>query len=514
MSSAHPLSARSGGILLHPTSLPGPYGIGDLGPAARTWVDALAAAGQTWWQILPLGPTGYGDSPYQCFSAFAGNPNLISPDLLAEEGAVSRDDLSALRLPDGPIDYARAGANKRSLIERAWATLRQGRAPLADDWERFRTEQAAWLDDYGLFMALKQAFGGGSWQAWPDRYRLRDPAALAEARRDLAGVADVCRFGQFLFFRQWDGLKDYARHRGVRVIGDMPIFLAEDSADVWVNPGLFLLDDDRRPRAIAGVPPDYFSATGQLWGNPLYDWPAHARTGFAWWTARLRAALRLVDLIRLDHFRGFEAYWEVPAGAPTAARGRWIRGPGRTFLRALDDALGGLPLIAEDLGLITPPVEALRREFALPGMRILQFAFGGAVEKRFLPHNFDNPTVVYTGTHDNDTTRGWFAGLTDAERSFTCRYLGHDGSAIAREMVRAAWASVAVLAVAPAQDLLDLGSEARMNTPGRADGNWRWRLPAGGLCPAAIDHLAELTSLYQRGPITKETTGDTEKGSP
>jgi 4-alpha-glucanotransferase len=494
-----PLSVRGAGILLHPTSLPGAYGIGDLGPAAHNWVDALAEAGQSWWQILPLGPTGYGDSPYQCFSAFAGNPNLLSPETVVEDGALLRKDLRALKLPKGPIDYPRVAVNKRSLVERAWEAFRSGRAAaLRDDWDRFRAGQTLWLDDYALFMALKQSLGGGSWITWPDRYRLREPAALTEAARHLAAIADVYRFEQFLFFRQWDRLKAHAHDRGIGVIGDMPIFLAEDSADVWANPSLFLLDEDRRPRSVAGVPPDYFSKTGQLWGNPLYNWLEHERTSFQWWKARMRSALRLVDLIRLDHFRGFEAYWEVPAGSPTAETGRWVKGPGRAFLLALRDDLGGLPLIAEDLGVITPEVDALRTEFGLPGMRILQFAFGGAVETRFLPHNFINPTVVYTGTHDNDTTRGWFAHLSDAERQFTCRYLDDDGSHIAWKMIRSAWASVAMLAIAPAQDLLDLASEARMNTPAVASGNWRWRLPGASLGKKRIERLGDMTALYQR----------------
>jgi len=497
--SPHPLSDRAAGVLLHPSSLPGPYGIGDLGPAAFAWVDALEAAGQGWWQVLPLGPTGYGDSPYQCFSAFAGNPNLLSPDELVEDGLLDAAEKSSFQLPPGPVDYSGVQQKKTALIGRAWAKFRSvPGSGLSGDWDRFRAENADWLEDFALFMALKSALGGGSWFDWPAPLRLRDPAALAAARKEYGRLADEHAFGQFLFFRQWEWLKGYARARGVRVIGDMPIFLAGDSADVWTNPDLFRLTADRRPLAVAGVPPDYFSATGQLWGNPVYDWAAHERTGFAWWAARVRAALRQVDLIRLDHFRGFEAYWEVPAGSATAETGKWVKGPGGRLLRALRDQLGGLPLIAEDLGVITPEVDALRLEFGLPGMRVLQFAFGGAVEARFLPHHFENPTVVYTGTHDNDTTRGWFDHLTPAERRFTCRYLDTEGSDIAWDMIRAAWASVAVLAVAPAQDLLGLGSEARMNFPGRAAGNWRWRLPAGGIGRPVVDRLADLTALFQR----------------
>jgi 4-alpha-glucanotransferase len=495
----HPLSARAAGVILHPTSLPGHYGVGDLGPAAYAWVDALAAAGQQWWQVLPLGPTGYGDSPYQCFSAFAGNPNLISPELLVEDGLLARNDLSAYELPDGPINYSAVRLKRKHLPHRAYFSFRNGAARrFESEWERFRSESASWLDDYSLFMALKQFYGGGSWSVWPEAERLREQTGLNDAGRELEPTIESHRFGQYLFTRQWNRLKEYAHSKGVHIIGDMPIFIAEDSADVWAHPELFRLDSDRRPAAVAGVPPDYFSATGQLWGNPLYEWDEHERSGFAWWVARVRHALRQVDLIRLDHFRGFEAYWEIPAGSPTAQTGRWVKGPGDRLLRALADQLGGLPLIAEDLGVITPEVDALRTAFGLPGMRILQFAFGGAVEVRFLPHNYENPTVVYTGTHDNETTRGWFDNLTETERLFACRYLDTDGKDIAWNLIRAAWSSVAALAVAPAQDLLGLGNEARMNRPGTASDNWRWRLPPEGIGRGVVDRLGELTALYGR----------------
>ncbi len=495
----YPLTARSSGVLLHPTSLPGPYGIGDLGPAAREWVDALALAGQRWWQVLPLGPTGYGDSPYQCFSAFAGNPLLVSPDDLVADGLLSRDDLAACRLPHGPIDYAAVSRNKAAMVAKAWKTFDKIGTVLVDEYDQFRTENAAWLEDYSLFLAIKQSGDGGSWLNWPKELRFRDPAALADGRHRVSPLDRVHAFGQFLFFRQWGKLRDYARSKNVLIIGDMPIFIAEDSSDVWANPDLFQLDADRRPRFVAGVPPDYFSATGQLWGNPLYDWDAHERTGFRWWVDRLRAAVAQVDLVRLDHFRGLEAYWEVPAEMPTAEKGRWAPGPGAKLLAALRDGLGGLPIIAEDLGVITPEVDALRLGFGLPGMRILQFAFGGAVEERFLPYAYVNPTVVYTGTHDNDTTRGWWDHtLTGAERLHARRFLNCDGSDVCWDMIRAAWASPALLAVAPAQDLLDLGTDARMNMPGRAGGNWQWRLPPDGLRPAVAHRLGELTALYGR----------------
>jgi 4-alpha-glucanotransferase len=495
-----PARPRSAGVLLHPTSLPGPYGIGDIGPRAHAWVDQLSRARQAWWQVLPLGPTGYADSPYQSFSAFAGNPNLLSPDALIESGLLRRSDLGAESFAAGEVDYARVIPFKRGLLQAAWEHFLTGPgASLREELETFCQQEAHWLVDFARFMALKDTYEGKSWQEWPKPWRVRAPGALAEADRDLSDAIGRHRFGQFLFFRQWNALKAYANSLGVRLIGDVPIFVAADSADVWANPELFLLDEQLRPRAVAGVPPDYFSPTGQLWGNPLYDWDAMRRTGYAWWVGRLGATLREVDVVRLDHFRGFQAYWEVPAGSPTAEGGRWVPGPGEELLSTLARELGTLPLIAEDLGVITPEVDSLRKRFGLPGMRILQFAFGGAVEERFLPHNFENPTVVYTGTHDNDTTRGWFDKVTPEERRFTLEYLGRDGSDTAWDLIRLAWASVAHWAIAPLQDVLALGSEARMNTPGRAGGNWRWRFSEDMLTPAALERLGALTTLYQRG---------------
>jgi 4-alpha-glucanotransferase len=495
-----PRGSRSAGVLLHPTSLPGPYGIGDIGPRAHAWVEQLSRARQAWWQVLPLGPTGYADSPYQSFSAFAGNPNLLSPDALIESGLVRRSDIKDESFASGEVDYARVIPFKRRLLEAAWERFLSGSgASLCEEWETFCQQEAHWLVDFARFMALKDAYEGKSWQEWPKAWRVQAPGALAEADRDLSDAIGRHRFGQFLFFRQWNALKAHANSLGVRLIGDVPIFVAADSADVWANPELFLLDEQHRPRAVAGVPPDYFSPTGQLWGNPLYNWDAMRRTDYAWWVARLRATLRQVDVVRLDHFRGFYAYWEVPAGSPTAEGGRWVPGPGEELLSTLERELGTLPLIAEDLGVITPEVDSLRKRFGLPGMRILQFAFGGAVEERFLPHNFENPTVVYTGTHDNDTTRGWFDRVTPDERRFTLEYLGRDGSDIAWDLIRLAWASVARWAIAPLQDVLSLGSEARMNTPGRAGGNWRWRFSEDMLTPATLERLGALTTLYQRG---------------
>ncbi|MCI0464727.1 MAG: 4-alpha-glucanotransferase [Gemmataceae bacterium] len=494
-----PRRTRWAGLLLHPTSLPGPYGIGDLGGEAYRWVDALVRMGQSWWQILPLGPTGYGDSPYQCFSAFAGNVYLLSPDLLVQDGLLRLGDLVEPPFPVERVDYGPVIRFKLAVLEEAWENFCDGAAPpLREPFEAFCAREAGWLEDYALFMAIKGAHGGVSWYEWSRELILRQPQALQAARQELVSAIGMHRFGQFLFFRQWRALKRYANERHVKLIGDVPIFISSDSADVWANPELFLLDSERRPRLIAGVPPDYFSATGQLWGNPLYDWEANRRTGYAWWIARLRATLEQVDLIRLDHFRGFEAYWEVPAGRPNAMEGRWVKGPGVDLFNPLRQALGGLPLIAEDLGLITPEVEALRDQLELPGMRILQFAFGGAPEDRFLPHNYERRTVVYTGTHDNDTTWGWYRGLGEGERHFLRRYLGRDASDVSWDLIRLAWASVADWALAPLQDVLNLGTEARMNYPGRPSGNWGWRFTHGQLHPGVIERLADLTHLYAR----------------
>jgi len=493
-------SLRASGVLLHPTSLPGRFGIGDLGPAASRWLDFLAGAGQRLWQVLPLGPTGYGDSPYQCFSAFAGNPNLVSPERLVEEGLLAAADLDAApAFPAERVDYGPVIEWKRALLARAYERFAAGAAPgLRDPYAAFRAAHAAWLDDFALFMALKDAHGGAPWTDWERGLVRREPAELVAAHDRL--VEDVERhcFRQFLFFRQWAALRDRARELGVQVVGDLPIFVAHDSADVWAHPGLFQLDERGNPTVVAGVPPDYFTRTGQLWGNPLYRWDVMRRDGYAWWTERLHAALELMDLVRLDHFRGFEACWEVPAGSPTAEHGRWVPGPAEHFFEVVRAALGALPLIAEDLGLITPPVVALRDWLELPGMRILQFAFDGDGRHPFLPHNYVRNCVAYTGTHDNDTALGWYATAPERERDFARRYLGVDGPGIAWGMVRAVHASVADRVVVPIQDLLELGPEARMNLPGRPDGNWGWRLREGQLGDALRDRLRGLTETFGR----------------
>jgi 4-alpha-glucanotransferase len=499
MTRSKSLSPRSAGLLLHPTSLPGPYGIGDLGPAARAWVDTLVRTRQTWWQVLPLGPTGYGDSPYQSTCTFAGNPLLISPDRLVEEGLLQRSDIKDPHLPADRVEYQPVTDFKRGLLKRAWDQFRSGAAQgYRGPFEEFCARHASWLDDFSLFLALKEENGNRSWTEWPQELVRREPGPLGAARGRLSDAIGQHRFHQFLFFRQWQDLRRYAHDRGVQLVGDIPIFVSPDSSDVWANPKLFQLDDRRRPRVVAGVPPDYFSRTGQLWGNPLYDWDALRSTGYSWWIARLQATLALVDVLRLDHFRGFEAYWEIPAGNLTAEVGRWVKAPGVDFLTRARTVLGGLPLIAEDLGLITPEVEAMRDQFGLPGMRILQFAFSDS-KNPYLPHNFVPRTVVYTGTHDNDTTLGWFATLPDNERGFLRRYLPQaSGGTIAWDLIRLAWGSVANYAIAPLQDLLSLPTEARMNLPGKAEGNWRWRFRSEMLTPEILDRLADFTDTYNR----------------
>jgi 4-alpha-glucanotransferase len=500
---------RSAGILLHPSSLPGPYGIGDIGPQAWRWVDFLAETGCGLWQVLPLGPTGYGDSPYQCFSAFAGNPYLVSPEALLTDRLLFAVDLSDRpRFPSEAVDFGALIPWKLALLDRAYQRFQESASQeLRKELAEFRAAQSAWLEDFALFMAIKEAHGGGPWVEWPAALRQRQPAALAEASRQFAGSVERQIFRQFLFFRQWSALRDYAAQKQVRLIGDIPIFVAHDSAEVWAHPELFYLDGAGKPTVVAGVPPDYFSATGQLWGNPLYRWQVHAASGYAWWLERLRAVLGLVDYVRLDHFRGFAGYWEIPAGETTAIKGRWMPGPGKDFLEKVNAVLGELPIIAEDLGVITPDVVALRDGFGLPGMIVLQFAFYGDPDDLFLPHNHLPNRVVYTGTHDNDTTRGWYERIEQVERDFYHRYLGRDGSDVSWEMIRAAWSSVAVFALAPLQDFLSLGNAARMNYPGNPSGNWTWRMPENALSASLRARIKEFNVLYGRSRI-KEKVGE------
>jgi 4-alpha-glucanotransferase len=500
-----PSDYRGSGVLLHVTSLPSPYGIGDVGPAALAWIDRLREAGQAWWQALPLGPTGYGDSPYQSLSSFAGNGLLISPDLLIEEGLLRPGDCEGPSFPAMAVDYDAVIPFKQRVIATAWKKFRAGtRADLGPAYERFCAEQAHWLEDYALFRALKARYQGAHYLKWPPDLVRRDAAALARARRDLADPIDRVRWAQFLLFRQGVRLKEHAQATGLRLIGDLPFFVSPDSSDVWAHPEWFLLDEQHRPRFVAGVPPDYFSSEGQLWGNPVYDWEALRRSGYRRCIDRLRALLAHVDAFRLDHFRGFAAAWHVPAGSATARSGEWMPGPGAEFFTAVQRELGGLPLIAEDLGVITPDVVDLRDRFRLPGTRVLQFAFDGHPDNPYLPHNFVPNTVVYTGTHDNNTTRGWFGELSDSRRQVLWRYLGRpagDEDVVAPALMQLAWSSTAALAMAPLQDLLNLGAEARMNVPGRAAGNWRWRCTDEVLSPVAFRRLRDLTETSNRAGV-------------
>jgi 4-alpha-glucanotransferase len=497
-----PPEYRASGLLLHVTSLPSPYGIGDVGPAAVAWVDRLHEAGQSWWQALPLGPTGYGDSPYQSPSSFAGNSLLISPDWLIEDGLLRASDCAGVSFPATAVDFDAVKRFKYALLETAWKNFNNGARPdLRPAFEQFRQNQAHWLDDYALFRALKARYDGASYPEWPEDLVRRTPAALDQARRDLASHVDQIRFNQFLLFRQGARLKAHAGAKGVRLIGDLPFFVSPDSSDVWANPELFLLDAQHRPRVVAGVPPDYFSSRGQRWGNPIYDWDALAARGYRWCIDRLRALLAHVDAIRLDHFRAFAAAWHIPAGAPTAQSGQWVPGPGAGFFGAVEKALGGLPFLAEDLGTITPDVVALRDAFHLPGARVLQFAFDGHADNPYLPENYAPNTIVYTGTHDNPTTRGWYEDLPDAERGNLWRYLKRPPGSSAdatSALLGLAWSSVAALAIAPLQDVLNLGKDARMNQPGTAEGNWRWRFTDEMLSASAFSSLRDLTHASAR----------------
>ncbi|MEZ4677375.1 MAG: 4-alpha-glucanotransferase [Caldilineaceae bacterium] len=496
---------RKSGILLHPTSLPGRYGIGSLNKVAYAWVDFLTQARQSLWQVLPLGPTGYGDSPYQSFSSFAGNPYLISLETLVDEGLLDQVLLDqAPHLPADHVDFGAIYHWKLPLLRTIAATFSQ-RATSAQqaDFQQFCQEEADWLDDFALFMALKDAHDGKPWNQWAMPLRSRRPAALQEATATHAAAIHAHKFNQWLFYRHWQWLKGYANAREIQIIGDIPIFVAMDSADAWTNPAEFFLDDEFQPTVVAGVPPDYFSATGQLWGNPLYRWEKMKSSGYQWWLRRIRAALRLYDVVRIDHFRGFAAYWEVPADEATAINGQWVTGPGHDFFEVVARELGELPIIAEDLGEITPDVVALRDDFGLPGMKILQFAFSTDASDKFLPHNYTRNFVVYTGTHDNDTTVGWYQhSATEHERDHFRRYLKTDGHEPAWSMLDVAWRSVAEMALVPLQDLLSLDTQARMNLPGRAAGNWGWRFTESQLDEFLIARLRDTTLLYGRDPQT------------
>ncbi len=496
-----PPEYRASGLLLHVTSLPAPYGIGDLGPSAFSWVNLLHDAGQHWWQSLPLGPTGYGNSPYQPMSSFAGNALLISPESLRSDGLLSEKDCES-HFPSDFVDYDAVIPFKVRLLQVAWKHFKSGNCTdLRPEYHEFLNKHEHWLNDYALFRVLKAKYDGAYYLDWPEDLVQRRPEALAAARLELADEIDQVCFAQFLLFRQGDQLKTYAHSKGVRLIGDLPFFVSPDSSDVWANPELFALDNRRRPTFVAGVPPDYFSAQGQLWGNPVYNWDAIRASGYRWSIDRIRALLAHVDAIRLDHFRGFAAAWHVPAGAPTAQTGHWVSGPGADFFGAVSGELGGLPFIVEDLGIITPDVRSLRDQFQLPGTRVLQFAFDGHADNPYLPHNFVSNTVVYTGTHDNAPTREWYEELPDYERQNFWNYLkrapvGYPDAVPA--LMDLAWSSKAALAVAPLQDVLDLGAETRMNVPGRAAGNWRWRVRQEMLSGSAFEWLRKLTETSKR----------------
>jgi len=493
---------RAAGILLHPTSLPGRFGIGDLGAEANRFLDWAAAAGQSLWQILPAGPAG-GGSPYTCLSAFAGNPLWISPERLVEEGFLPADALADLPpFPWDRVDFDAVGRWKDRVLRRSWAHFSREAAPEARaELDAFvhAPEQGRWLADWSLYAALKRDFGGRPWPDWEDDLARRDPDALRLASLAVEEETRYQSYLQFLFFRQWRRVRSYARERGIRIIGDMPIYVAYDSADVWAHPDLFALDSRLRPVEVAGVPPDYFSATGQLWGNPLYRWERMESDGFAWWIERIAAGLRSCDWLRIDHFRAFAAFWAVPSGDPTALNGHWVPGPGRRLFDAARRSLGSLPLLAEDLGDISKEVRELLTQLRIPGMKVLQFGFYGA-DSEYLPHRYPRDCVVYTGTHDNDTARGWYAGLKPEERQRVYDYLGSDGREIEWDLIRAALTSVAARAIVPLQDVLGLGSEARMNRPSEPGGNWHWRAHPDAFRPDLAERLRRVTEISGRLP--------------
>ncbi|GAC1359421.1 MAG: 4-alpha-glucanotransferase [Herpetosiphon sp.] len=492
--------SRASGILLHPTSFPGRGGIGELGSAAYRFIDWLVQGGQRLWQILPLGPTGYGDSPYACFSASAGNPMLISLEMLQRQGLLTEDEVGAgADFSADTVDFGQVIGWKMTLLQQAFhRAMEYADSPLTGAFAAFCRDEAGWLEDFALFMALKDRYAGAPWNQWDAPVRRRETGALEAVRNELRDTVQLHRFLQFLFFAQWRDVKHYANERGVQIMGDIPIFVAYDSADVWSNPETFFLDEAGNPTVVSGVPPDYFSETGQRWGNPLYRWDVLAARGYDWWIERLRATLKTVDFVRIDHFRGFEGYWEIPAADATAVNGRWVKGPGTAVFVAIKEALGEVPIVAEDLGLITPEVEAIRDAMHIPGMKVLQFAWADDANNPYLPHSHVQNCVVYTATHDNDTTMGWYATSSERERAYFHAYVDVDHEHVARAMHRLALQSVAALAIAPLQDVLELPSEARMNLPGRASGNWGWRYQEGVLTDELAGYLLHVTTLYGR----------------
>ena len=496
------IPSRISGILLHPTSLPSKYGIGDLGKEAYNFIDFLEKSGQHLWQVLPLNPTGFGDSPYQSFSAFAGQPLLISPEHLKDLGLLSDNDLDDC--PDSDpeqIDYGTIIPWKLSILKKAYEKYRHtSDKMLLEEYDSFYENNKFWLDDYALFMSCKEENNGKSWLEWEKKYQFPSSAFLTELKTTLKFEIGYYKFIQFIFFKEWYALKKYANEKEIKIIGDIPIFVSLDSADVWANKSLFQLDSKGYPLAVAGVPPDYFSETGQLWGNPLYDWDAHKKTGYKWWILRVQSQLDLVDYLRIDHFRGFEAYWSIPYGEKTAVNGKWKHGPKESLFLAIEKALGDhLPIIAEDLGIITPEVERLRDRFEFPGMKVLQFAFESVEESTFLPHQFTTTNCVcYTGTHDNDTTVGWYETAEETSRDKVRRYMNTDGNSVHFDFIRTCLGSIAAYAVFPLQDVLGLGKKGRMNCPGVAAGNWAWRYRKEMLTDELAKKLLDLTILYGR----------------
>jgi 4-alpha-glucanotransferase len=491
---------RSSGILLHPTSLPGRYGIGTLGKEAFHFIDFLSKSKQKLWQILPLGPTGFADSPYQCFSSAAGNPLLIDLDVLVSEGLLEKKDLAGMEtFDDGPVNYGKVITNKYPLLKKAMVNFKaKAEKEHKKDFHDFIVENNSWLEDYALFMSLKEHFKQKPWYQWTKPLKTRKESALKPFYSQLEDQIEFHKFIQYLFFRQWLAVKDYAHEKNILIIGDIPLYVALDSVDAWANTDLFQFDADKNPVAVGGVPPDYFSATGQLWGNPLYNWEVLKKGNYKWWIDRIKSNLVLYDIIRIDHFRGFAAYWSVPYGEKTAVNGEWIKCPGMELFKQIRQELGELPIIAEDLGVITDDVVELRDSFGLPGMKILQFAFDSSEENDYIPYNFTRNCVVYTGTHDNDTVKGWFDKAKPEDKKYVLEFMNTKGEDICMDFLRLAWASVARTAIVPMQDLLGLGNEARMNLPGTTTNNWMWRAKSQDFSKEIAARLAYLTSLYGR----------------
>lgn len=498
---------RKSGVLLHPTSFPSPYGIGDLGPSAYYFINFLEEASQQLWQVLPLGPTGYGDSPYQSFSSFAGQPLVISIDLLMEWKLLSLSDFSHREWEAVCVNYGELIPYKMEILKKAYHNFTHfdEKDTLVQEYQTFVKEQAHWLSNYATFMAVKDYHNGVMWTEWEKDIAFPTPASLKKWQTKLENEINYYQFLQFTFFKQWFELKEYANQKGIEIIGDIPIFVAFDSADVWANKELFMLDTKGYPTLVAGVPPDYFSATGQLWGNPLYDWKKHKAENYKWWTARVAQNLKMYDYLRIDHFRGFAAFWAIPFGNETAIEGEWLPGPGKDLFKAFQQVLGKeIPIIAEDLGIITPDVEELRDDFALPGMKILQFAFENVEENGDLPHYYPRNSVCYTATHDNDTTLGWYEKLSEVSKDKVRRYLNTDANAICWDFIRLCFGSVSKMAIVPLQDIFGFGSFSRMNTPGVAAGNWQWRYTAEMLNPSVSQQLAYVTKLYGRARLTDD----------